>query len=407
MNKISAGLSKDDTPLLERNFLDHIRPEARFAADSGIVEAFNYGRGREGLIPLWVGEGDLPTPEFIREAAIASLHKGETFYTHQRGEPDLRRAIAAYMARTYDRDFSPEQFFVTGSGMHALQLAVRLIAGSQDEILVPTPAWPNFEGALGVSGASTVAVPMRYGADGWVLETDDLAAAISPRTKAIVINSPSNPTGWTASADQLRDILAIARQHDLWIISDEIYGRFVYYSKRAPSFQDIINTNDKILFVQSLSKNWAMTGWRAGWLQAPPSLGQKIENLIQYSVSGVPVFVQRAATAALDLGDDFIEFQRGRTAQTRQLLCSELNATGRVRCLPPDGAFYLFFKVDGVSDARRACLDIIDEAGVGLAPGTAFGKGGESFFRLCFARHPDHVNEAAKRLSNWISQRKL
>ena len=384
------------------DFFPGIRPEAIAAADSGIVDVFNYGRDKEGLIPLWVGEGDRPTPEFIREAAARSYADGETFYTHQRGLPPLRTAIAGYMARVYGKPFKAENFFVTGSGMHALQIAIRLVAGTGDEVIVPTPAWPNFEGAIGLSGASTCCVPMVFGQGGWALDIEALTAAITPRTRAFVINSPGNPTGWTASAAELRQLLDLARSHGLWIISDEIYGRFVYEGGYAPSFQDIVVEDDRILFVQSMSKNWAMTGWRVGWIQAPAHLGQIIENLIQYSISGVPVPSQRAAIAALDQGDAFIRLQIDTARENRDALCASLAETGRVRFTKPLGAFYLFFSIDGVTDSRTAAFKLVDEANIGLAPGTAFGPGGEDFFRLCFARRPDHIVEAAERLRRWI-----
>jgi aspartate/methionine/tyrosine aminotransferase len=188
----------------------------------------------------------------------------------------------------------------------------------------------------------------------------------------------------------------------LWIIADEIYGRFVYDSPRAPSFHDIMTDDDRILFVQTMSKNWAMTGWRIGWIEAPAELGQVAENLIQYSTSGVPVFAQRAAIAALDDGEDFIAYQIDRARKSRDIICEALLATGKVRFLKPDGAFYLFFTVDGVEDTRTAALQIIDDVGVGIAPGTAFGIAGERFFRLCFARSPEQAAEAAVRLRRWI-----
>ena len=212
-----------------------LRPEAAGAPASGIVEVSTYGRAREGVIPLWVGEGDQPTPAFIMDAATRSLAAGETFYTWQRGIPDLRDAIARYMTRTYGRPFEREQFYVTGGGMQALQISLRMVAGSGDEIVIPSPAWPNFAAAAHVSGVKPVFVPQTFGNRGWTLDMGDLEAAITPRTKAIVINSPSNPSGWTATLDELREILAIARRKGVWIIADEIYARFVYDgSARAP-----------------------------------------------------------------------------------------------------------------------------------------------------------------------------
>jgi aspartate/methionine/tyrosine aminotransferase len=288
--------------------------------------------------------------------------------------------------------------------MQAVQISIRMIAGAGDEVIIPTPAWPNFDAAIGISGAKTVTVQQSFGNRGWMLDMGDLAAAVTPRTKAIVINSPANPTGWTATEAELREILVIARQHGLWIIADEIYGRFVYEGTRAPSFHDVMESDDRIIFVQTMSKNWAMTGWRLGWIECPPELGPVVENLIQYSTSGSPVFVQRAAIAALDNGESFITHQITRARQSRDVICEALQSTGRVRFLKPVGAFYLFFTVDGITDTRTTALTMIDEAKVGVAPGTAFGPGSEAFFRLCFARSPEQATEAAMRLKHWVEQ---
>jgi aspartate/methionine/tyrosine aminotransferase len=401
-----------------RPFLDAVRPEATGAPESGIVEVCNYGRGRQGLIPLWVGEGDLPTPDFVRAAATTALEAGDTFYTWQRGAPELRQAIADYMTRHYGAPFAgqgvfaPERFSVTIGGMHALQMAMRIACGSGDEAIVPTPAWPNFVGAMITAGARPVEAPMRRGADAqgrpgrgkWELDPGLIETLITPRTKAIVVNSPSNPTGWTATLEELSGVLDLARRHGLWIVADEIYGRFVYGAERAPSFHDLITPDDKLMFVQTLSKNWAMTGWRVGWLEAPPALGQVIENLIQYSSSGVALFLQRGAQAALTQGEDFIAAQKARAAKSREILAKALRATGRVDFAEPDGAFYLFARVEGEPDTRRLALRLVDEAGVGLAPGTAFGAGGEDYLRICYARDPNAVAEVAERLTRWFAR---
>jgi aspartate/methionine/tyrosine aminotransferase len=381
-----------------------LRREARDAPESGIVEVFNYGRGRKGLIPLWVGEGDLPTPAFISDEAARSLAAGETFYTYQRGLPEIRAALAAYHARVYSRSFDPERFFVTGGGMQAIQIACRMVAGTGDEVLVPTPAWPNSEAAIEIAGAKSVGVPMSFGNAGWTLDTERLFAAATPKTKAIFINSPSNPTGWTASLEELGAVLAFARQRGLWIIADEVYHRFFYEADRAPSFYDIADPDDRILYVNTFSKNWAMTGWRIGWLSAPPALGATIENLVQYSTSGVAAFMQRAATIALEEGDDFLHAQVERAHVGRDIVVNGLRATGRVRFAEPRGAFYLFFAIDKYPDTRKLGLTLIDEANVGLAPGDAFGKGGAGFMRLCFARDPGQLREATERLGRWIGR---
>lgn len=390
------------------DWLGAINPNMRAVAESGIVEVFNYGRGRQGLIPLWVGESDLTTPEFIVEAARRSLAAGETFYTYQRGVPELREAIARYMTMVYGAPaggeaFRAERFFVTVGGMHALQIAVQLVAGAGDEVIVPSPAWPNFEGAIAMAGARCLNVPMNVGVR-WSLDIDRLADAVTPATRAIVVNSPGNPTGFTATRDELLALLELSRGRGLWIIADEIYGRLVYAGERAPSFHDVMEPDDRVLFVQTLSKNWAMTGWRVGWLEAPPALGAIIENAVQYTTSGVPVFVQRAAAAAIEHGEPFIDHQRARIRVCRDILCDGLAATGRVRFARPDAAFYLFCSVEGERDTRALAMRLVDEAGLGVAPGSAFGAGGEAYVRLCFARSPEQIGEATRRFQRWLAK---
>jgi aspartate/methionine/tyrosine aminotransferase len=381
------------------HLLAGLRRGARDAPESGIVEVMDYGRRRGGVMGLWAGEGDLATPAFITEAAARALAAGETFYTWQRGLPELRDALARYHAHLYGREFSAEEFFVTGSGMQAIQIALAMTAGEGDEVVIPTPAWPNAAAAAGIAGARPVAVPMTFGNQGWTLDLDRLAAAVNPRTRAIVVVSPSNPTGWTASRGNLAALLAIARRHGCWIIADETYARFWYEEgPRAPSFYDVMAVDDRVLFVNTFSKNWAMTGWRMGWIAAHPALGQKIENLIQYSTSGVAQFMQRAGVAAIEQGDGFIASQVARARTSRDVVCEVLARSGRCRFAIPRGAFYLLFAVEGETDTRRLAFRLIDEAAVGLAPGSAFGPGGEAFLRLCFARDPEQIATAAERI---------
>ena len=387
------------------NQLSHLRAEAQRAPESGIVAVMSHGRGREGLIPLWAGEGDLPTPAFISDAAASSLAAGETFYTWQRGIPELRAALARYCGRHFGRAFAPEEFIATNGGMHAIQLALDAVAGHGDEVIYLSPAWPNFAAAAGIAGAKPVPVVLDASGNGWTCDVEKIAAAITPATRAIFVNTPSNPTGWTADRETLAAILDLARERRLWIVADEIYSLFYYGGTRAPSFIDVMDPDDRIIFVNSFSKNWAMTGWRVGWLKIHPELQQVFENLMQYSISGVPAFLQKGAVAALDQGDAFIAEQVERARAARGIVCDRLQATGRVSLSPPAGAFYAFFKIDGVEDTTAAAFDIIDRANVGLAPGTAFGVGGESYFRFCFHRRLDEVEEAVERLARWIEAR--
>ena len=382
--------------------IDSLSPQARLAPESGIVEIFNHARGREGLIPLWAGEGDTPTPQFISDAASASLAAGHTFYTYNRGIPDLRRAISDYYTRHFGKMLSPEHFYVVGSGMQAIKLSIEAVCKPGDEAVYLSPAWPNFAAAVGLASATPVPVELEFAEGRWSLNADRLKSAITPKTSAIFINSPSNPTGWTATLDDLKAILDLAREHGIWIIADEIYALYYFNGGRAPSFLDVMEADDRILFVNSFSKNWSMTGWRVGWIVAPPALGQVIENLVQYSTSGVAEFMQRGGIAALDHGDALIRENYEKALKSRDILCDALIATNRVETLKPDGALYAFLKIDGIKDTRAAAFDIVDRTAVGLAPGTAFGAGGAPFLRACFLRDPTKVAIAAERLAGYV-----
>ena len=263
----------------------------------------------------------------------------------------------------------------------------------------------NGRKAATVAGANPIPVPLTLSGNGWTMDIERLEDSITPKTRAIFLNSPCNPTGWTADVATLQSVLDLARRKGLWIIADEIYSLFYYDGTRAPSFLDIMAPEDRILFVNTFSKNWAMTGWRIGWLRVHPSLNPTLENLIQYSTSGVAQFMQRGAVAALDLGDDFIVSQVERAHQARDLVCRIVGASGRARFAVPQGAFYLFFSVEGLDDSMAAAVEIIDKANVGLAPGTAFGAGGDGYLRLCFHRRLDQVEEASMRVAQWLESR--
>ena len=386
-----------------------IRPDisARAAAAprSGIGEIVTYARGRENLMPLWIGEGDLPTPDFITRAASEALLAGETFYTWTQGIPALREAIVRYYQRHYGRELSTDNIYVTGSGMQSIVLAIQTVASANNEIIYLSPAWPNVVNAITVSEAKPVTVELGFTDGRFVLDIERLEAAITPKTSALFINSPSNPTGWTATHDDLKAVLALARKHGLWIIADEIYGLYYFEGNRAPSFMDVMEPEDRIIFANSFSKNWCMTGWRVGWMVAPAEIGQTLTNLIQYSTSGVAQFMQKGAIAALDHGDDFVRTNIERARTSRDIFCDALIATNRVETRKPEGALYAFLKIDGVTDSRDEAFKIVDKTGVGMAPGTAFGPGGAAFMRACYLRDPRQIEDAAQRLSDYIRSR--
>jgi aspartate/methionine/tyrosine aminotransferase len=375
---------------------------AQTEPESGIVRAAMYGFTKPGIIPFWSGEGNLPTPENFSRAATESLLKGETFYTFQGGIPDLRDALARYHTRHFGRAFDAANFLVTGGGMQAIQTAIQMIAGEGDEIIIPTPAWPNYAGPLRIQGSKPVEVPMTIANGKWALDLDRLFVAISPRTKAICLNSPSNPLGWTATKSELIAIRDACRKAGIWILADEVYSRFYYEGPRAPSFLDVCDTEEQLLLCNTFSKNWAMTGWRVGWLQAPKTLANTIERVIQYNTSGTAVFLQRGCVTALDEGDNFIAAQVAKARTNRDTVVNALRDIPQVNLSVPDGAFYAFFGIDGMKDSMKTAFKIIDQANVGFAPGIAFGAAGEGYLRMCFLKEEVKLQEGLQRLIDWI-----
>ena len=388
-----------------KSLLDSITRNARDEPDSGIISAVNHGIGRPEVIPLWSGEGNIGTPEQFCRPAVESLLRGDTFYTWQRGIPPLREALARYHTRHFGRFFEAENFFVTGGGMQAIQTVIQMLAGEDDEFVIPTPAWPNYAGPLRIQGSRPVEVPMDFENGRWRLDLGRLFAAVTSRTRAICINSPSNPVGWTASVEELTTIRDECRKRGLWIIGDEVYSRFYYgggADVRAPSFLDICDTEERLLLANTFSKNWAMSGWRVGWLQAPKALGSAIERIIQYNTSGTPAFLQHGCVAALDEGEEFVRSQVAKARKNRDFVAGVLRQHEQIGFELPSGAFYLFFRIAGMTDSLSTVKRIIDEAGVGFAPGGTFGPGGEGHLRMCFLRDPTKLAEALDRLSAWL-----
>ena len=382
--------------------LTALTPAAQAEPESGIVTAAMHGFTKPGIIPFWSGQGNLPTPEAFCRPATESLLRGETFYTYQGGIPELREALARYHTRHFGRAFDAANFLVTGGGMQAIQTAIQMIAGEGDEIIIPTPAWPNYAGPLRIQGSTPVEVPMMLVNGKWSLDLDQLFAAITPRTKAICLNSPSNPLGWTATKAELISIRDQCRKAGIWILADEVYSRFYYEGKRAPSFLDVCDTEEQLLLCNTFSKNWAMTGWRVGWLQAPKALAATIERVIQYNTSGTAVFLQRGCVAALDEGDDFITEQVSKAKANRDTVVKALQSHSQIRLAIPDGAFYMFFGIEGMTDSMATTLRIIDEANVGFAPGGTFGQGGEGYLRMCYLKEPSQLAEGLERFGKWL-----
>lgn len=360
-----------------------------------------------GVIPLWFGESDLQTPDFIADAARAALDRGETFYGFSSGKRSLIEAISAYTERLYGKPLPPHRITVPGSAMLSLTITLNTLVETGDNVVIVSPIWPNIFMAAQSMGAEPRFVRLdNRAADGtlkpWSLDLNRLFGACDARTKAIFISSPGNPTGWILSDDERRAILDFARAQRIAIISDEVYHRLVYDRPAAPSFHEIAEPDDPVFIIHSFSKGWAMTGWRLGWVVHPEAL---VKNFaIQSAVfnTGATAFIQDAGTAALDQGEDFVRAMVKRCEKGRARVMETLGAHPRIRLSEPEGAFYAFPEIDGLTDSLGFCRRVLDEAKVGLAPGNAFGPGNEAHIRLCFAQNPDLLDQALERLIRFL-----
>jgi len=379
------------------------RPAVRALNASKIRELFNAGLGRSDVLPFWVGEPDEVTPEFIRRAGMDSIAAGELFYTHNLGIPELREALAAYVTRLH-RATQAEQIAVTSAGVNALMLASQLLVDPGDRVVEVVPLWPNLQEIPKILGAEVVTVPLKFAPSGWQLDLERLLAALTPGTKALYLNSPNNPTGWTISREAQHAVLARCRDLGIWIFADDAYERQYYEGQVAPSFLDIADADDRVISTNTFSKSWCMTGWRLGWLVVPPGLVDDLGKLIEYNTSCTPVFVQRAGLAAVRDGEPVIAHMLERLRSARDLLVGALNGIPRIEAALPSGTMYAFFRVAGVSDSLAFCKQLVRDVGLGLAPGSAFGPEGEGCVRWCFAASEARLRDGVVRLRRGLEK---
>jgi len=363
--------------------------------------------GREGLLKLWFGEPDVPTPQFIKDAATAALADNHVFYAKNRGVPALRDTIAEYATGLHrpetGSDIGIDRITVSGSGMNAIMMVSEALMSAGDNMVAVGPVWPNCKETVRIMDAEARQVSLRLGADGrWNLDPDELFAACDARTRAVFINSPGNPTGWVMSRAEQQIVLDECRRRGLWLIADEVYIRLAYETGlplgRAPSFLDIGEADDRLIVINSFSKSWSMTGWRLGWITHPADAGEAFEKLVEYNIANPTTFVQYAGIAAIRDGEDFVTKTVERYRRNRDIVVQRLGAMKRVTLSRPEGAFYAFFAVDGMTDSVAFAQQLIDEVGVGLAPGRAFSEDGEGWMRLCFAADTATVSAAMDRL---------
>ncbi len=376
--------------------------------ESKIREVANAGLGRSDVLAFWFGEGDEVTPDFVRQAAIDSLQKGETFYSHNLGLPELRAAIATHLSGLHGT-VGPDRIAVTSGGVNALMIAMQALLEAGDEVAIVTPVWPNLTAQPRILGARLKPVPLKPVAGAWTLDLEALLAAVTPATKLLVLNAPSNPTGWTLSRAEQQRILEHCRRTGTWILADEVYSQLYYEPSPngcAPSFLDLATPQDRVIAVGSFSKSFLMTGWRLGWLVLPPASTHDVGKLIEFNTSCASVFTQRAAVAALQRAGEITPRVVAQLKTGRDTLVPLLQALPGVELAMPAAGMYAFFRLAGLDDSLATAKRLVREAGLGLAPGEAFAPESAGWLRWCFAsKDPRRLVQGVERLNNWLGTR--
>ena len=351
------------------------------------------------VIPLWFGESDLVTAPFIREAAKRALDEGRTFYNYPRGIMPLREALQRYHRRVYGLDLDPDRITVPGSTMLTVVCAMQCLAARGDEVILIGPYWPNVRNVCTMMGARPVDVRLAESEGRWHLDLAAVAAAVTPRTRAIYVNSPSNPTGWVMTTAEQVALLELCRRHGLGLIADEVYHRNVLVGPDpAPSFLTLAGPDEPVFVLNGFSKAWAMTGWRLGWMVHPAHLVEPMAVLAECNSTGATVFAQYGGIAALDEGEPFLAEFTARCRRNRDLVMATLGRHPRVRLMEPEGAFYAFPRIEGVTDSLAFARRVLVEAKVGIAAGYTFGPGNDDHVRICFATGTERLAEAMRRI---------
>ncbi len=375
--------------------------------ESRIREVANAGIGRDDVLAFWFGESDEVTPDFIRQAAIDSLQRGETFYSHNLGLPELRQAVADYMSVLH-KPVGLERIAITSGGVNALMVAVQALVDSGDEVVAVTPVWPNLTAQPAILGARVRCVPLKPVDGEWTLDLPTLVAAITPATKVLIVNAPNNPTGWTLTRSQQQTLLDHCRRTGTWILADEVYERLYFAGDTdngcAPSFLDIAAADDRLVVVHSFSKSFLMTGWRLGWLVMPAAMTHHVGKLIEFNTSCASVFTQRAGVAALRRTADVTPRVVAHLKACRDTLLPLLAGVPGVQVAVPRGGMYAFFRLAGFEDSLATAKRLVVEAGLGLAPGDAFAPEARGWLRWCFASHDtQRLALGVGRLKGWLA----
>jgi len=374
---------------------------------SRIRELGEIALGMDGVLRLYFGESNLPTPDYIKQAAVRALEEGYTYYTENAGLPSLRGAIAENYRRLHAVELDPAcEIVVTASGVQALNMGIRCTLDPGDDALVLTPAWPNGSSSVMMANACVRQIPQPLCGGRYRIDFDALESTVTARTRLLLYTSPSNPLGWVATEDEQQGLLDFARRHNLWLLADEVYDRLYYAGRElgdpVPSILRKAKREDAVIVVHSFSKSYCMTGWRLGWLVARRDLAAKATQLNEFVISHAPSFTQKAGETALAEGEEELRRMLARLKENRDLCLNALRAMPGVTAPEPDGAFYLFPRIEGLDDSFTFCRRLLEEMRVGLAPGVAFGAGGEGSIRICYAADRSILEPAMERLARFL-----
>ena len=387
--------------------MPEVAPSLSRVPNSRIRELAEMAMAMDGVLRLYFGESNLPTPDYIKQAAVRALADGYTFYSENAGLPSLRRALAAYYERMHGVELDPAgEIVVTASGVQALNMAIRCVIDPGDEGLCLTPAWPNGAAIVAMDNGVPLEMAHLLAGERYEIDFEALESAVTPQTRLLLYSSPSNPLGWTATEEEQDRLLEFARRHGLWLIADEVYERLWYTGQRlgdpAPSILRKATRDDAVIVTQSFSKTYCMTGWRLGWLIARADVAAKAGPLNEFVVSHATSFIQKAAETALAEGEEELLQMLVRLKENRDLCLEALGAMPGVTVPEPSGAFYLFPKIEGLTDSFEFCRRLLLEHKVGLAPGVAFGAGGEGSVRVCYAAERSILEPALARLETFL-----
>ncbi|HEY9226305.1 MAG TPA: aminotransferase class I/II-fold pyridoxal phosphate-dependent enzyme [Gemmatimonadaceae bacterium] len=379
-----------------------IRPEIAGVPESPLVQIATVAEGMTDAIKLCYGESDLPTPEFISRAAYDAALAGHTFYTHTAGYSELREALAAKTRALHAVDVTPKEIMCTVGASMGIYVAIRACIGHGDNAIVISPGYAIFANAVRMSGGEPRAVPLAQHGSRFHLDLDRVRAAIDDRTRMVIVNSPSNPTGWIATTDEQRALYELAELHGLVLLADEVYERLAFDTPIAPSFSRIAGDRSRLIVVNSFSKTYNMTGWRLGWVQATEPMIRVLSSAAEFMTSNPTAMVQQAAIVALRDGEPYVADLRAQYAARRTQVVNALGSIPGVSLPQPEGAFYAFPRVAGLTDSASFTMRILRETGVALAPGSAFGASGEGCVRLCFASSEATLTRALDRVRSYM-----